>query len=142
MMRAPERGFSLLEAIVALTILCAALLGAYAWIATDVRALRHVRELALEEAAVRQAITELEQTDLAAQPAGSIDWRDFRIEWSAAAVEPARPGRTSVGGPGLYELTLQQVRLAVFQDGRLIGTPELRITQFARTREKAGSGRP
>lgn len=134
-MRARAQGFSLLEAIVALTILSMAMLGAYSWIATDIGALRRVRDLALEEAAVRQAIAELEQLDLAAQPAGSIDWRDFSVEWSATPLEPARHGRTSVGGAGLYDLTLQQVRLAVYQDGRLIATPEVRITQYARKRE-------
>ena len=86
-----------------------------------VGALARVRGLALEEAAVREAITRLEQTDLTAQPAGRIDWREFRIDWDAAAVEAPRPGRTGVGGVGLYELTLQQVRLSVYHGEQLIG---------------------
>jgi len=135
MRRTRAQGFSLLEAIVALTILSAAMLGAYGWIANDMGALQRVRALALEEAAVREATARLEQLDLSAEPAGSIDWRDFRIAWNAAPVEAPRPGRTSVGGIGLHELTLHAVQLSVYHDGQLIGTPELRMTQYRRKRE-------
>lgn len=135
MMPARARGFSLLEAIVALVILSAAMLGAYGWLATDVRALQNVRALALEEAAVQQALAQLEQTDLAAQPSGSIAWRDYRIEWNATALEPARAGRSTTGQRGSYELTLHRVSLAVFAGERLIGTPQLRMVQYTAARD-------
>jgi general secretion pathway protein I len=124
-----QRGFTLLEAIVALVILTAALAGAWTWVATDVRAIGRVRDLALEEAAVQQAVAELEQLDLAKQPEGSVRWREFRIEWRAEPLEPTRQGRTSVGGAGRYDSTLYGVALQVLHRERLIGTPTLRMLQ-------------
>jgi len=122
-------GFTLLEAIVALVILSAALAGAWTWVANDMRALGRVRDLALEEAAVQQAVAELEQRDLEAQPVGSLRWRDFRIDWRAAPLEAPRRGRTPVGGPGNFRLALFEVALDVRQGERLIATPVLRMLQ-------------
>jgi general secretion pathway protein I len=127
-----QHGFTMLEAIVALVILSAALAGAWSWIATDLRALSSVRDLSLEEAAVQQAVAELEQIDLAAQPEGSLDWRDYRIEWRAAALEPTRGGRTSVGSAGLYQFTLYEVALEVAHRERLIAMPRIRMLQHER----------
>lgn len=132
MSRAAQRGFTLLEAIVALVILAAALAGAWTWIANDVRALGRVRDLALEEAAVQQAMAELEQVDLSAEPEGSIRWRQFRIDWRATPLEPARDGRTSVGGAGVYRFTLYGVALEVLHRERTIATPSLRMVQYTR----------
>ena len=50
-MRDRTRGFSLLEAIVALTIVAITIMGAYAWVAGNIISLTRVRDLALEEAA-------------------------------------------------------------------------------------------
>ena len=73
-------GFTLLEAVVALTILGFVLLGAFTWVGNDLGALGKVRDLALEESAVQQAIAELEQIDLGAQSGGNFDWRGFRVD--------------------------------------------------------------
>ncbi len=129
------RGFSLLEAIVALTIVAVAIMGAYAWVAGNIVSLTRVRDLALEEAALQQALGALEQTDLGRQPAGSIRWREFRIDWQAEPIEATRPSRTGVGGTGLYELTLYHVLLSVTSHDRLIGTPELRLVQHIRSKK-------
>jgi general secretion pathway protein I len=134
-MRQRSRGFTLLEAIVALTILAAALLGAYAWVATDLGALGKVRDLALEEAAIQQAISQLEQTDLAERPTGRIDWQGYRIDWQAEPLEPTRDGRTAVGGRGVWNLTLYRIQLDVMRGQRLLAAPELRLLQQVRVRE-------
>ena len=127
-----QRGFTLLEAIVALVLLSVALAGAWTWIATDLRSIGRMRDLALEEVAVKEAITTLEQIDLAVQPAGSLAWREYQIEWQAAPVEEPRPGRGMSGSPSAFSLTLFSVRLNVLHRGRLISTPTLRMVSRAR----------
>jgi len=113
--------------------LTAALSGAWTWIAGDMRSLGRVRDLALEEAAVQQAVAALEQIDLAMQPEGSMGWRDYRVAWYAEPLEPPRAGRTSVGGPSVYEFTLYSVSLEVHHRERLIATPALRMLRHARS---------
>lgn len=132
-----QRGFTLLEAIVALVLLAAALAGAWTWIAGDVRSLGRVRDLALEEAAVQQALDELEQVDLATRPEGSLRWREFRVDWRAAPLEPARAGRAGTPNASAWEFTLYRVSLDVFHRERLIAAPDVRMLRYARS-ERAG----
>lgn len=139
-MRRDARGFTLLEAIVAMTILGFALLAAFGWISNNLGALAKVRELALEEAAVREAIAELEDTDLAAAPSGSLTWREFRIDWQAVLLEEPAPGRSTLGARGLHELALYEVDLALVRGTRQIAAPRIRIVQHRQVREAADAG--
>ena len=127
-------GFTLLEAVVALTILGFVLLGAFTWVGNDLGALGKVRDLALVESAVQQAIAELEQIDLGAQPGGNFDWRGFRIDWSAQALGPTRQGRTTTGALGLHDLALYAVQIDVLRGPRVLGRQELRMVQHVRAR--------
>jgi hypothetical protein len=133
-------GFTLLEAIVAMTILGFALLAAFGWISNNLAALGKVRELALEEAAVMEAIAQLEDTDLQRSPTGSLLWREFRIEWQAVLMEPPATGRSTLGARGLHELALYEVDLAVQRGARQIAAPRIRIVQHRQVREAADSG--
>lgn len=127
-------GFTLLEAVVALTILGFVLLGAFTWVGNDLNALGKVRDLALEESAVQQAIAELEQVDLSAQPTGMLDWRGFQIGWRADLLMPVRQGRTATGGQGLYEIALYAVELDIANGARRIGRQEVRMVQHVLVR--------
>ena len=139
-MRRRSRGFTLLEAIVAMTILGFALLAAFGWIGNNINALTKVRELALEEAAVAEAIARLEDTDLARSPSGSLLWREFRIDWQAVLLEEPAPGRSTLGARGLHELGLYEVDLTVSRGTRQIAAPRVRIVQHRQIREAADSG--
>jgi hypothetical protein len=111
------------------------MLGAYAWIGSNLAALNKVRDLALEELAVRQALDLLEQTDLGTQAEGEMNWREFRIGWRAEALEPTRMGRTAVGSIALHDFTLFQVDLEVHSHHRLIATPQVRVLRHERVRD-------
>lgn len=131
-MKTRVRGFSLLEAIIALLVVSSAVLGAYSWVGSNIQTLNRVRDLALEESATRHALDQLQQTELALLDQGEMQWRGYRIQWQAEPVEPTRRGRTAVGGNGLYELTLYHIALSIFSDERLIAMPELRLVQYQR----------
>lgn len=136
-------GFTLLEAIVALTILGVVMIGAWTWIGNGMRALGKVQRLALEETAIDAAFGVLEQQDFGAVASGDIDWQDYRIGWSAAPALPAREGRTSVGGVGRHRFTLYDVDLAIYHAGTLIATPRVRMLRHARKQadaDDAGGG--
>ena len=90
-MRDRVRGFSLLEAIVALTIVAVAILGAYAWVAGNIVSLTRVRDLALEEAALHQALGTLEQTD-------PVDGRRAASS-GASSASTGRPSRSKPPAP-------------------------------------------
>lgn len=122
-------GFTLLEAVVALTILGLVLMGAFTWVGNNLSALGKVRDLALEESAVQQAIAELEQVDLGAQPVGTLDWNGYRVGWRAELLTPVRQGRTVTGARGLHALALYGVQLDIANGKRLLGRKELRMVQ-------------
>lgn len=133
-------GFSLLEAIVALTILGIVLMGAWTWIGNGMRALDTVRGLALEQAAVDGALAALEQEDFSAHASGTLDWRGHRIEWRATPALPMRRGMTNVGAASAWQFTLYDVEMRLFSDrDQLIAEPRVRMLRYARA-ATAGAG--
>ena len=78
---------------------------------------------------MQQAIAELEQVDLGAQPTGTLQWNGFRIGWRAELLTPVRQGRTGTGAPGCYDLALYGVELDIANQARVLGRQELRMVQ-------------
>lgn len=130
-------GFTLLEAIVALVILSSGLMAAYAWFSQDIRYLVKVNDLALEEAAISEAVDRLKLEDFASNAEGTFQWGDYQVDWQAIPLEPPRIGRSFLGGTGLYDLTLYQVRLTLYYRGRLFAAPAFRMVKYRQVREPA-----
>lgn len=82
-----QQGFSLLEAIVALTILAGASMALFGWIGGSLRQL-HRSELYIDSTpAITSALEYLKFQDLAARPSGGFVSGDILVHWQVAAVE-------------------------------------------------------
>ena len=131
------RGFSLLEAIVALAILATAGLALFAAMSQSVQMVARAEDARLADSAVRNAAAWMETVNPMETPQGEQQLGDVTLRWSAHLVEPERDAMTGYLQPGLYRLGLYDVRLELRQDGRLLADTVLRRVGYRQVREPA-----
>lgn len=117
--RGAARGFGLLEAIVALTLLAGTGMVLFAWIHQSQDALRRSQR-AEHRARLQLEATELLQTfNPAEKERGQLEQAGMRLEWTAELLEPARPNATFVppeAGPWLLSLYRVKVSAQSLED--------------------------
>lgn len=130
-----ERGFTLLEAIVALAVLAAAGLALFAAMSQAMQMVGRAEAARRLDAASRDALARLETLDVMAEPRGRFEVGGFDAEWRAEPVEPPRPNSTGFLAPGLYEVGLYVVRLELREGGRVERVLDVRRTGWRQVRE-------
>jgi general secretion pathway protein I len=116
--RGPQRGFTLLEAIVALTIFSICAVALYGWLAVNVDALGRVgkRSAALDDD--RAALAVLEPVNPMAEPRGErILPGGVSVRWTGKVVD-RRSGASPAGTPLIFDLALYDLDVQVRRDGK------------------------
>ncbi|MGB3394185.1 MAG: type II secretion system protein [Stenotrophomonas sp.] len=118
--RQGQRGFSLLEAIVALTIMATSLLALYAWLSTSTFALGRARAsaLALQDARTAQAV--VETINPMAEPSGRRELATLEITWKARPVTDRRIGMSRAGSPTQFDFGLYDMEIEVKRNGEIV----------------------
>lgn len=117
--RARARGFTLLEAIVALAILAAAGMALFAAMSQSLQMVQRAQQARDADAALRNALDWSEQINPMQSPRGEQALGDWNLRWSSEPVEPPREGTTGSVQPGLYEVGLYRLHLELWRDGTL-----------------------
>lgn len=136
------RGFTLLEAIVAMTIFSMCALALFGWQSGSLRALDRIEARATRADQVRLALEVLQDVNPMGEPKGERTLGDRRVRWQATPVEPVKSGRTLVGLPSIFDLGLYDVAVTVSRKSdagdavlaefhvRLVGYRQARSTGF------------
>ena len=107
-----QRGFTLLEAIVALVVFCLVAVSLYAWQNANLIALQRAQAHRARNEAIRGALQIVETINPMQTPKGERDFGQWHVQWTSRPLQPARDGVSSVGilsafKVGLYELQVQ-----------------------------------
>lgn len=113
-----QKGFSLIEAIVALVVFSMAAIGIYSWINTNITTLNRLSDIAATESALNQAQERLKLIDLFSEQQGRFEVDGTQVDWKADLVEPIKNGTTATGAIGLYDLGLYQITLNLTRESR------------------------
>lgn len=115
--RYSQSGFTLLEAIVAMVIMAAALMALYAWLSSSTLAVTRAQAQtrALEDA--RSALALVETINPMREPDGKRELGEVTVSWHSTPVVPRRIGRTRAGMPSLFDVTLYQMEVTIERAG-------------------------
>jgi len=113
-----QAGTTLLEAIVALTLLAIGAMALFAWMGTHARSFDRVSANADRLSMERSALAIIESLNPMAEPRGRRDIAGLTIEWEARALTPTTPGRGPGGPMTVFDVALYDVDVeAVERDG-------------------------
>jgi len=128
MSAARQQGFSLLEAIVALTIMSTCLLALYAWLSTSTVSLNRAsaHALALQDARAAKAL--VDTINPMTTPEGTRELPPLLIRWTSTPVSERRFGMTVSGTANQFDFMLYEVKVEVLRDAQLVHTFAVRKT--------------
>lgn len=130
------RGFSLLEAIVALTIFSICAMALYGWLAVNVNALGRVEARAIAVRDGRAALAALESVNPMDEPTGERALPGaLVVRWEAKELVPRKPGVGPAGTPLIFDLALYQLDVRVMRSGREVNRFAVRRAGWATARE-------
>lgn len=116
--RRHARGFTLLEAIVAMVVFSLGAVALYGWLATSLATLERVDASRARSAVTQAALDIVRRSNPMEQATGGRDVGDLRVEWSARPVEAPRTAVTQVGIPAPFQVGLYELDVRVLQSGR------------------------
>lgn len=122
------RGFSLLEAIVALALLTTAGLALFAWINASFDSLNRIEENNRRAAAEMNALEYLKTINPMQAPTGTVQLGDTAMRWQARALTAPRPNVPDGEGPGPFLVALYEVDVNL--EGSAIGRHTFRVQQL------------
>lgn len=120
-----SRGFSLLEAVVAMAIIAGVGMALFSWINSNIEALGRVQDANSRAAATANVLEFMSTVNPMMAPEGKADLGNYRMTWRAAAVTAAQDGTGYPSGVSLYQFALYDNLIAI---ERTDGTPWFNLT--------------
>ena len=119
-MAAPRsvRGFTLLEAIIALVVFTMGAFALYGWLSTNVITLNRIRDRQQVEAAMHSALDMVRRGNPMETAGGRRELNGLEVVWTSTLLEPAKPNVDQSGSPGIFSVGLYETHVRVSRDGR------------------------
>ena len=112
-----QRGFTLLEAIVAMVVMATALLALYSWLSTSTLGLRRAQAQAQALEDARTALTLVEDVNPMQDPQGQRDAPPLTVRWQSRALTDRRAGVSRAGLPTQFDFILYEMDVEVLRNG-------------------------
>jgi general secretion pathway protein I len=120
-----SRGFSLLEAVVAMALIAGVGMALFSWINSNIEALGRVQDANSRAAATANVLEFMSTVNPMTTPEGKADLGAYRMTWRAAAVTAAQDGTGYPSGVSLYQFALYDNLIAIEKTD---GTPWFNFT--------------
>lgn len=135
MRRESSRGFSLLEAIVALAIVATAGLALFAAMNQSIQMALRAENARKIDTAMRNALAWMEVVNPAQAPTGEKQLGGLQLRWASEPIEPPRDATSGYLQAGLYQVGLYDVTVDVSSDEGVAASFHLRKVGYKQVRE-------
>ncbi len=129
-----NRGFTLLETIVALVIFSSAIVALYALINSSLVSFGRGKAVAEQLFVVEQAVEVLSQYNFQEEGEGDLQISGFTVHWVAERLGPLRQSQNFQGYRGMYEVGLYSINLEVSDYSRKYPGYQFRTIGYKRVR--------
>lgn len=135
-MIADQRGFSLIEAIVAMVLIGSLGMAVFGWVNSQLSVLAHVKESNEKNRATLNVLEYLSVINPMEKPEGTADLGEFKFNWKSELIVDPMNGANYPTGVSLYRLGLYKVTLNVLKsDGSQWFMFSVEQTGYKKTRE-------
>jgi len=124
-----QQGFSLLEAIVALTILAGASMALFGWIGASINQLQRAEQYTKIAPAMDSCVSFLSRANLSVQPSGVCEYSGVTIRWQSSPIEMNATKMGEMGGSNFF-VSLYEVALTPSIGLRTYQSYSTRIVNF------------
>lgn len=128
------RGFTLLEAIVALVVFSMGAFALYGWLSTNIITLERIRDRQEVEAAMHSALDIVRRTNPMETPAGERRAGHLLVSWTSVLVEAPRPNVGQSGTPAIFNVGLYDANVRVLRDGKELSVFRVRQVGWKQVR--------
>ena len=125
--RSMQKGFTMLEAVVALAVFAGGAIALYSLYANNISTLIRAGDVIRQEPVVRQAIERLSAMNLREEGSGEFEVEGMRFTWTARQLGPYRQGQNQTGLIGGFQLGLYAVDFSASERGRTLGQYRMRL---------------
>lgn len=115
--RGKHRGFSLLEAMVALVVLSSAGMVLFSWINASIVSLRRVEDANVRSAATINALEFMQSVNPMLRPQGSMDLGAYELRWQSRELTTPLDGADYPRGIGPFQIALYDTTVSLHQHG-------------------------
>lgn len=131
-----QRGFSLLEAVVAMVLISGTGAALFSWINTELASVSRLQQSNARAEALANVLELMHTVNPMLTPEGTLSVAAFRLTWNAKAVTPIQDGVSYPQGISLYQLALYDTMVRVINpDGTLWFDLTLRQVGYKRVRD-------
>lgn len=131
--RRNARGFTLLEAIVAMVVFTLGAFALYGWLSTNVITLTRISQRQEQEVAFASALDLVRRSNPMEVPRGKRVIGDMTVTWRSYAMEDPKPNAYQDGSPGNYLMGIYTVYVDVRRNDRFIGKFHVRQIGWKQT---------
>ena len=111
--RVRQKGFTIIEAIVALVLIATTGMALFSWINSNIITLNRVQESNAENAATLNVVEYMNNVNPMTSPEGKADLGAYRLAWKSEASTEPRDGASYPFGISLYQLGMYQTKITV-----------------------------
>jgi general secretion pathway protein I len=135
-----QRGFSLLEAIVALTILATSGVALFGWFSVTYDGLERVQVVQARHQLMDNLHVFFSTVNVQQEGIHRMSINEYDVTWHATLVEPEQIGRAAGGALSNFDFGLYDIEINISQNSKNFAVYHTRVVGYRKVRDLNGNG--